>query len=414
MELTIEVRGQEVASKEKITGSSVVGKVSFDPLEKATLKFFQDMLAENRIEKPEHLELLGKRLYRVLFDENVSGHYQRCLDEAKRKNVEHFKVKLSFMDKTSDLVNLPWEYLYYPGDTGYFLATKVDLTLSRYIQLNWMPASEPEAQPLKVLVLQSQPLGLSSKTPEMVHSVMEKLKRENGIEVEYLIKPTLDNLESEIEKTKPHVLHFIGSGRVKRNERKSDNTGIGELALVNEVTEAIEWCPAQMFADLVKDKGVRVVFLELSMRSEQSSEIDDQYYESFSEMAKPLVMEKIQAVVAMQFPIEDSHARRFVEVFYQNLATGTAVDKAVQNGRTRMHRMSGSSYNSPIFGTPMLFAYKEDNIVIPKEKSSQNESLASSPRDVKNSDIQKFFHSDEGQKFLIEQLKNSRGGTDDK
>ena len=72
-----------------------------------------------------------------------------------------------------------------------------------------------------------------------------------------------------------------------------------------------------------------------------------------------LVEAGIPAVIAMQFPVEDSHAIAFSKGFYSALAAGLSLDEAVSLGRRRMHELGIMAD----WGAPVTFSRSPDGRV---------------------------------------------------
>jgi hypothetical protein len=91
-------------------------------------------------------------------------------------------------------------------------------------------------------------------------------------------------------------------------------------------------------------------------------------------MAPALIQADIPAVVLMQFPVFYKLAKKFNDSFYSQLAEGNDIDLAVQEGRKKIYD-DPDYFETPIFGTPVLYVVREDGIVEPgKTKSGQSES----------------------------------------
>jgi hypothetical protein len=86
----------------------------------------------------------------------------------------------------------------------------------------------------------------------------------------------------------------------------------------------------------------------------------------FRGVAMQLVKRGVPAVVAMNFTIGSGDAREFARRFYEELARGTPVDRAVQRGRVHIGRQSVHSsggFSGRAFGCPVVFVQTPGAVV---------------------------------------------------
>lgn len=365
LEITIQ---DEVKISADLDGQAFYGDVQMDPLRLRTIRLFRNWIESGSQIEREGLEVLGSHLYQAIF----TGDIARCFEDAVKDSSTNnrLRVRLLFQAKANRLANLPWEYLFKPEtDTskGYFLSTRTQLTLFRF-----MPGEGPRQialskAPLKVLVVFAEPddqtgeeRGAERPDIATITSEMKKLFEEIHGQVEFLKNPTATSLPEMLDKFNPHVMHFIGHGVVARNTNKSriaimdDN---GKLILVSD----------DLFARYVENTGERDLRLVFLHQTECIHHLDIDYkenYASFAGMAPALLKANIPAVVAMQFPIRYPEAKKFFESFYKELAAGNDIDSAVQTGREKIS-LDPKYSETHIFGTPVLSAYREDRIIEP-------------------------------------------------
>ncbi len=357
VELIVTVQNERDVRARKSDGSEAKCQIEFDDLRRRTVKIFEDWLRMSKISKRDELEVLGMHLYRMIFNGEVGAFFEQTL-----KNVpegERLRVQLSFQEEASDLARLPWEYLYYPDTetrAGFFLATRVELVLSRYMPLSTgRQALAPEEGPLRILIVVSQPQDLE---PVISEPVIDAIQQLANITIHILDKPTVDNFLGKLEETRPHVLHFIGHGRFNKEEKK------GEIALLGPDEQDVAWIRDREFTEyfVQMHSKPRLVFLHLC----EGATID--FTANFAGLAPQLIREKIQAVVAMQYPITNKAAIAFSRAFYRELAKGEPIDHAVQRARWMITIDDPKAYDSRVFGTPVLYMHSRDGIIQPVEK----------------------------------------------
>lgn len=358
VELTVTVQNPQTVRVEDEHGGSVLGGVDPDPLRRDTIEVFEDWLSRGTISRREELMVLGQHLFQLLFNGQVEIFFEKTL--ARVPKGERLRVQLSFQEEANELARLPWEYLYHPRPPFWF-STHVDLVLSRYMPLPTGRSSlAPAESPLRLLIMVSEPKdgSLGPVVAEPVIEAIEKLKERLPIEIIRLQEPpTRDRFVDVLAKHQPHVLHFIGHGRF---DRKAP-TPLGQIALLMPGGHTVDWCRDQDFAEFFTQARARprLVFLHLC-----EGAVAD-FNANFAGLAPQLMQKEIQAVVAMQYPITNMAAIQFSRAFYEQLAEGEPIDKAVQVARYRLTTTLPQAYDSRIFGTPVLYMHSYDGIIQP-------------------------------------------------
>jgi hypothetical protein len=360
-ELTVTVTANEVRIEDE-TRQSRTAPIDPDPLHRQTIEIFASLLRHRDLKRREEFEVLGQHLYNMLFNADVEIFFHQTrqrVPEGKR-----LRVQLSFEESASDLAGLPWEYLWNPRRSAFF-STDSNLVLSRYL----MPVEggrenlAPGESPLRVLVMISEPDQLESVIAEPVREAIDKLKEVLPIEISWEDSPTPDDFVDILRNKDPHVLHFLGHGRFRKNPARA------EIALLKDARDRSEfWCRDKDFAEYFVQAHVRprLVFLHLC----EGARVD--FDASFAGLAPQLIRRAgVPAVVAMQYPIENRSAIRFSRAFYERISAGETVDAAVQYGRYKLTQ-TDEAYDDPVFGTPVLYMYSHNGIIRPAEAAAQN------------------------------------------
>lgn len=347
--------------------------------------------------KGKRLELLGERLYRILFPEEIHKLFEQALNNIAAKPDERGLRIIIAYPENSRVARWPLETLHSPS-LNIWLSTDTRLSLTRkIIGRTWRPANK--TPPLKILVVVSSPkkkAGVMStrflesliewaerpasrrlaeasalKTQQIATLAEEETIQSAPIEVKvlgqipdfdpksaasdiYLDLPAgFQNFVEIVKNWKPQVLHFIGHGDVKGEE--------GRLAFVNPITGLAELVTAKQFSQLIiPGSSLRLVVLQVC----KSADVDVQLSLAFS-----MVRMNIPAVVAMQFEIENYCAVEFVSHFYQELAHRKDVDYAVQLARNHITQLSDPVTKSPLFWsnrefcTPVVYTIKPGTII---------------------------------------------------
>lgn len=314
----------------------------------------------------EHLgqlvKVLGQHLYGMLFKGSVHTELMNILKDPGTS----LRVELDFRGQDSNrLSSWPWEYLYVPYEqqqpnSGDFLAVMAQLVLARTLSLDAATPKLRTAPPVKVLLVVARPEGEGSVICEKVHTRIKELADRGLIQLSALIEPEFEFSEdyhptaskkkfrTKVEEWQPHVIHFIGHGRLK--------DGFGELAFVGDDRKA-DW--TGNFAELAaRSRELKLVFLQAC-----ESALPDPHT-PLSSVALQLAHKNIPAVVAMQAKIENLVANIFASRFYQELAKSKSVDYAVGAGREEIRDELESSH-SLAFGVPVLYLRSFGRLIDP-------------------------------------------------
>jgi hypothetical protein len=328
-------------------GGEVPGKIRVDKLYEDTVKIFVDWLKKGKLERDQEFKVLGAHLYYMLFNEDVLTFFLKALGGAKG---ERLSLQLSFGsgEKAAELSKLPWEYLYYPdreGSRGFFFATHFELAVSRFLPLEEPVVITPETGTLRILVVVSGPADQIPTASEEVISALEKLQEANPIKIKIFDKPTFESLPEKVAHFKPHVLHFIGHGRIDEKE--------GQIALLASDEQSSRWLNYWNFVRNFDDYKPPLVFVQMNPST------NEEFTSSLDRLAYELIRGKIQAVVAMQYPITNDAAIKFCRIFYPSLAKGEHIDSAVQAAREK----GIADYSNRLFGAPVLYINSRDGII---------------------------------------------------
>lgn len=376
-ELTISVEDDERVIVRSRDDTEVKGKIDSNSLNRNLLHMFEEWLRENKISKRQEFEIFGTLLYRTLFNGQVEEFFNQTLYSIPEGDRLH--IHLAFQNEmANELASLPWEFLYYPGTKkrlGFFMATSVDLVLSRYMEVeeNHQVFEKDAEETLRILIAVSQPqdVGLSSPQSIIKSNFIEQLiidaiqrldeRYPKRVKFSVLAQPTIDDLLDTLERDKPHVLHFVGHGHFNKKEQK------GEIALLKPDKQGALWIRYRDFAEFFAQTHAqkrhipRIVFLQLCQEATLN------FNTSLAELAPELIRANVQAAITMRYPLPDIDAEIFCEIFYEQLLLDKPVDHAVQAGRWRLAIRGPEVYDSRVFGTPILYMSRHDNIIRPKE-----------------------------------------------
>ena len=180
----------------------------------------------------------------------------------------------------------------------------------------------------------------------------------------------------------PNVLHYVGFG----SQQQIASRLVGVIAVRSDGNHT-EWETFDQFAERCGGLNLRLVFLHLCQGPESPGENSLRYIgrANFAQLARTLLQQGVQVVVAMQYPLLADHGARFTEKFYESVKKpGTTVGEAVQIARgwaTTFYRL----------GAPVLYISEADDSALVRrttsaEVDSQQSGSAKKGIDKKGSD----------------------------
>lgn len=389
------------------------GEVRLNDLTQMTVKRLERWVkeCEDRCEQSD-LILLGRHLYEVLFDKGKSeANYSDSVRKAFEDTYNYFKsevrvnpdlrlrVVLAFHEEATELVKLPWEFMYIPAlPNGFFLAgQETTLILTRYVPVvetdkfraTKERGSLPEVKQLRIFLLYCQPKGYPTVEAEKVITEIRKLgknadevlrnhpggateqEEEGGIIIRFRQDLTYESLRAELTEFKPHIFHFIGHGKPGHLFLIKDKDAIEtEAAHLNISPEKVDQGDPRNSRDvslLFTGYNPRLVFLESCSSAENI-----QSFEGLSSVARDLVRCGIPSVVAMQYPIENEEVSLFAKTVYEELGKGENIDEAVNVARKNLGEVNvNPTWSKRRFGTPVVYLQTEQRIVLPRPTFSQ-------------------------------------------
>jgi len=264
------------------------------------------------------------------------------------------------------LLALPWELLH-DGD-GYLFQGAKPVRVRRRLPKTKVLDVPIVATPIRILLVTARPEDDSCGYIDHRASALplvEAMEALPGfVRIHVLSPPTLPALRTELERArtekKPyHVVHFDGHGVFNRE------VGLGGLCFekVEDVGKLEKRGHADVFTSelgpLLRDHRIPLVFLEAcqTAQAEKASE----------SVASELLKVGVASVVAMSHSVLVETSRRFVEAFYEALASGRRVGDAMLAGQ---RALKDDTFRGRVFGAgelrledwfvPVLYQEKDD------------------------------------------------------
>lgn len=329
-------------------------------LENFCLKIGRPRRGIRRVDSPEMAaaKTFGKKLFVSVFDRELMGCWRSSLDQAEAKGMG---LRLRLRLHAPELIDLPWEYLYYPA-LNRFLVWAVETPLVRFVDLPQPMQPLAVAPPLRILAMISNPVETSGLDVEheweQLNAALEKLIAPGLVELERLSVATLSALHAQLRRGPYHIFHFIGHGVF--DEQAQD----GMLLLEDEQGRGQRVSGQKLGMLLHNHRQLRLAVLNACEGARVARS------DPFAGAALSLVQQGIPAVIAMQFEITDVAAITFAREFYRALADGYPVDSAMVEARTGIYALG----NDVEWGTPVLYLHAPDGRIFAPSRLRREDS----------------------------------------
>ncbi|MFI8889530.1 CHAT domain-containing WD40 repeat protein [Streptomyces paradoxus] len=278
----------------------------------------------------------GKRLTDVVIRDQISLQLDRCINRAKNQGRS---LRILLRTDGPHVSSIPWEYLVDPSQKDY-LALRVPVVRD----LRLMDPVPPLALtlPLRVLGVSARPSDLPSLEGKRERERIERALQRNSsdnVDVHWLPGDRWQDLSQALRSGTWHVLHCVCHGGF------DEDLNSGYIQLSGDDGSAMRF-HAGDFERLIRDcPHLRLIVLNACDSAVSGAE------DVFTSTAASLVLAGVPAVVAMQYEITDQAALVFASSFYERVADGLPVDRAVTRAREEVKMRQGSLE----WATPVLF-----------------------------------------------------------
>ena len=312
---------------------------------------------EDREREEPHIKF-GKMLYSRVFSGELGEYLNKSINEIQ-ENGDRLRISLRFDKGVPEIASLPWEYLH---DDEVFLVTRRSILISRLPVGLKKKKLESLDSVLRMLVIISgpddpriSPLN-TEKEQEIILEAVDKLVRDQKIEVDFTEDATFENVESYLNEQDYNIIHFTGHG--------INIEGKGYLVFETEDHKARR-IDNKTLSDLFSERDIRLVVLSSCESAKGSNK------EAFGDLASMLSKRGIPAVVAMQYSVFDDVAIKFAQIFYQTIAAGKPVDLSLKEARLVMKNSEKS--NGFDFATPVIYLSDPNCVNVGKLKQKHSE-----------------------------------------
>lgn len=292
----------------------------------------------------------GVQLFTWLFANEIGPVFyevQQLATEADPDNRTDLRIRLWLDPKEEVLSTLRWEALCRsPQDQPLSVSTAFSRFLRDTTPRGW-PVWE---RPIRVLLIVSNPRGLSNfdltaVDQSLERSLIQGATRQLGsfLNLERLTNPTVQRIQ-EKERENFHITHLLAHAVMRDGQGYvilPDVDGNAQEARCEDVANAITTRETKTPPYLV--------FLATPLQAqEQNGKV-------LIRLASLLIRAGVQAVVAIQAPIEPELLRRFTERFYEVLIRTGTIDVAMAEARESIFNPTSWQWTYPV-----LFTRTED------------------------------------------------------
>ncbi|WP_460525491.1 CHAT domain-containing protein [Flindersiella endophytica] len=284
----------------------------------------------------------GERLTGIVLGDDARLLFDRSRRRAKETNGD---LRVLVNPNGPLIARIPWEFLADPLIPDDYLALRVPVVRTPHLPEGRPPLEiEP---PLRVLGVISRPTDLAELD---VEGERDRISQAFGqlssglVELTWLPGDRWRDLATAVRNGRWHVLHFIGHGGF------DEGTSSGYIELTDDAGAATQ-VPAADLARLVAgNDDLRMVVLNACESAAAGTD------GVFSSTAAKLMRDGVPTVVAMQYEITDPAALVFSCSFYESIARGSPIDRAVTLARESVKM----ALHSLEWATPVLFLASGD------------------------------------------------------
>jgi tetratricopeptide (TPR) repeat protein len=305
----------------------------------------------------------GQKLFGAVFG---SGHHRELFATL----IDGSAPILTVATRDLDVLRLPWEMM----ADGCGPLTRRRVTIRRQLETAWQPkAYEAGTLPLRILLVVSRPDDIGFLDPRNTsRAILDALTPlGNGVVADFCRPATVNRLEGMLTAAERagrpyHIVHFDGHGTF------TPMSQIGALCFEDE-----EYAGGMVMTDMVRADRlgallaahrIPLAILE-ACRSGQVGNVA-----AFRGVAPALLEAGIGSVISMSHAVHVEATRIFLERFYEDLAAGESIGKAMESGRAALiakpdrwlrYGSKGPTVALQDWFVPNLYQRGEDLVLVP-------------------------------------------------
>ncbi len=175
----------------------------------------------------------------------------------------------------------------------------------------------------------------------LIHQAVDSAHESDRLDMDFLEKASLRNIQEVFDKGEYHILHFTGHGIYSRQERTC------YLLLEDDFGSAM-----RVDNDTVADLFSRHESLRLVVLSGCQTALSVGH-RVMGALPATLLAKNIPAVIAMQYSVTDRSATDLAKTLFTGISEGLPLDLALTNARRAL--LASRNEGMVDFGTPVLY-----------------------------------------------------------
>jgi hypothetical protein len=275
----------------------------------------------------EQADELGERLFGLLLPDSVGLYVQTLLAEVantEQSTASSIRFELNFVAAdVPAIAELPWELLRLPSTPSHsgLLLTDLSHVMLIRTQQPWLEAQPARPEPQ----LRVQIVGFAAtevdRSEQLVERMSLELASDPGIfAAPMLHNPSIEELNAALQLYRPHVLHILGYGRLRRN---AQGTIFSELA-VGSHTPLPVWMRARELGAIFLASGV------LATVWQPTTQVPLHGTRPLIDLATQVAGEGMAVTLALKRPLPEVESVEFARIFYLELSRGAAIQSALK------------------------------------------------------------------------------------
>ncbi len=275
-----------------------------------------------------------------------------------------------------ELTHLPWEYLALPQTSGEqkdtdFLALRREISIARTDTVEAPARSLPDRAKVRVVGVVSSPDGQDElnvdQEKKLIEEAVQTLNKAAGhelIEVKWAQRPATRQAVEQALAEGADIFHYAGHAIFELESRQ------GKIILEDQ-DYASDFYGGEQLAQLLRGAGSRLVILSACETGRRNGQ------NVWGGVAPALTRERIPAVIANQFKIEDKNALLIAAKVYHRVLAGYTVDEALYEARETIYQQNGLENRD--WGVPVLYLHDQTGVLFPRPGAGSVEEAAGNP-----------------------------------
>ncbi len=340
-----------------LDGEVIISNQNLSPAESQAVRDFSrrySILFEQRTRQPritsDNLKALGMELFKLWLAQSWSKI---------TKNVPVGTLRsLVIASDVADILNLPWELLRPPD--GDFLGFDLKFSIRRLplpdkILTAFVGQLRP--RPLRILFMACAPRDQKYLNYEREEEFMFRAIEKAGpnVVIDSGDMGSFEELRQRINEFQPHIVHLTGHGIVR-------DDGLGYFAFEDEQGKTDLRSSVEIRQQLFAGSSVQCAFISGCQTGKAPP------VEALGGICQGLVGDEVPLAIGWAASIADNSATHFAATFYNTLAAGQPVDRALTQARQAIRKLC-EEQGDPSWTLPVLYNVTSQRMIFdPRSK----------------------------------------------